>query len=87
MDSPAPIPAPETTASTRTRLPKVPKVPRVARANTRDDLDTQHSKTLSYILRHGAAKESLTLRDDGFVRVADLVRPFPTRLRFVTLKD
>ena len=71
MDPSASIPNPATTSNASV---KPPKAPRAARANTRDDLDTQHSKTLSYILRHGAAKESLTLRDDGFVRVADLVR-------------
>lgn len=35
--------------------------------------DVRASKALSYILRHGAAKESLTMRPDGFVRVDDLV--------------
>lgn len=45
-----------------------------ARGRPTDDPDTRHSKTLSYILRHGAAKEGLTLRPDGFVRVTDLVR-------------
>jgi len=34
------------------------------------------SKTLSYILRHGAKKESLKLRPDGYVKVSDiLARP------------
>ena len=32
------------------------------------------SKALSYILRHGAAKEGLKMRPDGFVRVDDIVR-------------
>lgn len=50
-----------------------PKVARSARGRPADDDDTRHSKTLSYILRHGAAKESLLLRPDGFVRVAELV--------------
>lgn len=36
--------------------------------------DVRISKALSYILRHGAAKESLTMRPDGFVRVDELVR-------------
>lgn len=49
------------------------KPARSARGRPADDPDTRHSKTLSYILRHGAAKESLTLRPDGFVRVEDLV--------------
>lgn len=33
----------------------------------------RNSKTLSYILRHGAAKEHLAIRSDGYVRVADLL--------------
>lgn len=49
------------------------KTARNARGRPTDDPDTRHSKTLSYILRHGAAKEGLTLRPDGFVRVSDLV--------------
>jgi 2'-phosphotransferase len=36
--------------------------------------DVRASKALSYILRHGAAKEGLKLRPDGFVKVDDLVR-------------
>lgn len=34
-----------------------------------------HSKALSYILRHGAAKEHLKIRDDGFILVEDIVWP------------
>ena len=34
------------------------------------------SKTLSYILRHGAKKEGLKLRPDGYVKVSDIVRRF-----------
>ena len=52
-----------------------PKVPKSARGRPTDDPDTRWSKTLSYILRHGAAKEGLQLRPDGFVRVEDLVSP------------
>lgn len=33
------------------------------------------SKTLSYLLRHGAQKESLNIRRDGYVRVDELVGP------------
>jgi 2'-phosphotransferase len=40
----------------------------------RDSPDVQLSKTLSYLLRHGAEKEKLPIRDDGYVRVRDLVR-------------
>ncbi|GAA6018562.1 hypothetical protein JCM11491_006446 [Sporobolomyces phaffii] len=50
------------------------KPPKTARGRPTDDPDTRWSKTLSYILRHGAAKESLTLREDGFVRVQDLLK-------------
>lgn len=35
------------------------------------------SKTMSWILRHGAANEGLPMRPDGFVRVQDLVRSHP----------
>ncbi|KAM0787587.1 hypothetical protein ACM66B_003657 [Microbotryomycetes sp. NB124-2] len=45
-----------------------------ARGRPTDDPDVRHSKTLSYILRHGAAKEGLTLRPDGFVKVSDLLK-------------
>lgn len=31
------------------------------------------SKTISYILRHGAVKEKLTVRRDGYIKVFDLV--------------
>jgi len=38
--------------------------------------DVRISKTLSYILRHGAEKEKLKLRPDGYVKVSDiLARP------------
>lgn len=49
------------------------KPPKNARGRPTDDPDTRWSKTLSYILRHGASKEGLKLRPDGFVRVEDLV--------------
>jgi len=55
--------------------PAAAKPPKNARGRPTDDPDTRWSKTLSYILRHGASKEGLTLRPDGFVRVDDLVRP------------
>ncbi|KAK4056780.1 tRNA 2'-phosphotransferase [Microbotryomycetes sp. JL221] len=45
-----------------------------ARGRPTDDPDVRHSKTLSYILRHGAAKEGLVLRPDGFVKVDDLLK-------------
>lgn len=39
----------------------------------KDDTKTRMSKTLSYVLRHGAKDEGLPIRDDGYVRVKDLV--------------
>ncbi|CAE6468429.1 unnamed protein product [Rhizoctonia solani] len=38
-----------------------------------ESVEIRNSKTLSYILRHGAAKEHLTIRSDGYVRVSDLL--------------
>ena len=43
------------------------------RGSSRDDPKTRLSKTLSYVLRHGAEKEGLPIRPDGFVLVNDLV--------------
>lgn len=34
----------------------------------------QLSKLLSYVLRHGAAKESLTISASGYIAVSDLVK-------------
>jgi len=33
----------------------------------------QLSKYLSFVLRHGAAKEGIAIQSDGFVKVADLL--------------
>ncbi|KAG8688930.1 hypothetical protein FRC08_011186 [Ceratobasidium sp. 394] len=38
-----------------------------------EPIEVRMSKTLSYILRHGAAKEGLAIRSDGYVRVTDLL--------------
>ncbi|KIR78696.1 tRNA 2'-phosphotransferase [Cryptococcus gattii EJB2] len=41
-----------------------------------EDPDVRNSKTLAYILRHGAEKEGLHIRSDGFIKLADvLARP------------
>ncbi|CAO3607889.1 unnamed protein product [Cunninghamella blakesleeana] len=43
------------------------------------------SKLLAYILRHGAQKEKLTIRSDGYIKVSDLLaRP---KLKGVTLEQ
>lgn len=54
-----------------------------------DSPDVQLSKTLSYILRHGAAKEGLTMRKDGFIRLDDIVSPavFPVAYPRLTVYD
>lgn len=43
------------------------------RGSPRDNPKTRLSKTLSYVLRHGAEKEGIPIRQDGFVLVNDLV--------------
>lgn len=49
------------------------KVLKNARGRPSDSPEVRISKTLSYILRHGAEKEGLKIRSDGYVRVTDLV--------------
>lgn len=44
------------------------------RPNRNDSPDVKLSKGLSFILRHGAAKEKVPIRPDGFVLVADLLK-------------
>ncbi|KAK7046758.1 putative tRNA 2'-phosphotransferase [Favolaschia claudopus] len=39
----------------------------------KDSTDVQLSKTLSWLLRHGAQSERLPMRPDGYVRVTDLL--------------
>ena len=43
------------------------------------------SKTLSYILRHGAQKEGIPIRPDGYVKVDDLVRGVSSAYRYMVL--
>ncbi|CAD8120678.1 unnamed protein product [Paramecium sonneborni] len=43
----------------------------------RDSPLVQQSKTMSYLLRHGAQKEGIPIRQDGFVLVQDLIN-WPT---------
>ncbi|KAJ3387379.1 hypothetical protein HDU84_000879 [Entophlyctis sp. JEL0112] len=50
------------------------------------DAGVAFSKALSYILRHGAAKEGIPMRTDGYVLVADLQRLHP-QMRTKTLDD
>ncbi|CAO3618810.1 unnamed protein product [Cunninghamella blakesleeana] len=43
------------------------------------------SKLLAYILRHGAQKEKLTIRSDGYIKVSNLTSK--PKLKDVTLKQ
>lgn len=43
------------------------------RGNPRESEAVRTSKTLSWILRHGAKTEGIYMREDGYVRVTDLV--------------
>jgi len=53
-----------------------PEVPRPKlRGLDKDSEEVRYSKTLAYMLRHGAEKERLPMRKDGYVRVVDMVRP------------
>lgn len=44
------------------------------RGSPRNSPETRTSKTMSWILRHGALQEGVPMRGDGFVLVTDLVR-------------
>lgn len=44
------------------------------RGHPSDQEEVRISKTLSWVLRHGAKTEGLFMRKDGYVRVNDLVR-------------
>ncbi|TIB74975.1 phosphotransferase KptA/Tpt1 [Wallemia mellicola] len=48
--------------------------PKSAKGRVTDSPDVRYSKTLSYILRHGALKEGLFIRKDGFIKVDDLLQ-------------
>jgi RNA:NAD 2'-phosphotransferase (TPT1/KptA family) len=43
------------------------------RGLAKDVADVRNSKTLSWILRHGAKSEGIAMRPDGYVKVTDLV--------------
>jgi hypothetical protein len=43
------------------------------RGGRHTDPNVELSKTLSYILRHGAKNEGLAIRSDGYVKLDDLV--------------
>lgn len=45
------------------------------RGHPRDSPDVRISKSLSWLLRHGAEKASLNIRQDGYAKVSDVVSP------------
>ncbi|KAJ3155523.1 hypothetical protein HDU89_006487 [Geranomyces variabilis] len=59
--------------------------PRGNRSRKDDPPDVQLSKTLSYILRHGAEKDGIPILPDGHVLLSDLKRH--PRLRTATFDD
>ena len=48
-----------------------PKLP----GHPRDSPDIRISKSLSWLLRHGAEKAGLNIRQDGYAKVSDVVSP------------
>lgn len=68
---PAPSASPAATAEKKDAHQADPKKPRKPRPPM--SADVKISKALSSTLRHNAAKEGLTLREDGYARVDDLV--------------
>lgn len=66
------------------KAPKAPRPPQQSknlRGRPTDPLSTRVSKTLAFLLRHGAQKESLAIRDDGNLLVDELVRFIDSRVR------
>ncbi|KAF9511373.1 hypothetical protein BS47DRAFT_1346888 [Hydnum rufescens UP504] len=64
-----------------------PDLPNKLRGRPNEALDVRVSKTLSYILRHGAAKESLVMRADGYVKVTELLaRPMMKSVDFTMIQ-
>jgi RNA:NAD 2'-phosphotransferase (TPT1/KptA family) len=49
------------------------KVSTKLRGHPRDDPEVRLSKTLSYILRHKADTDGTAIRQDGYVRVSEIV--------------
>lgn len=54
---------------------RAPQQSKTLRGRPTDPLPTRVSKTLAFLLRHGAEKEGLGIRPDGYLLVDELVRP------------
>lgn len=50
------------------------------KGNPKDVEDVRISKTIAWILRHGAKAEGMYMREDGYVKVEDLVSKAASRL-------
>ena len=65
--------------------------PAAASDDTIHDLPAWRAKAVgkaaSFILRHGAPKMGVPMRDDGYVRVEDLLAADPMRKHKTTLQD
>jgi RNA 2'-phosphotransferase, Tpt1 / KptA family len=57
------------------KLSIYPKFGEITRG-VKDSPKARNSKTLAWLLRHGAQSEGLTIRHDGYVKVRDLVSLF-----------
>ncbi|KAG8215074.1 KptA family-domain-containing protein, partial [Butyriboletus roseoflavus] len=58
------------------------------RGHPRDSPDTRVSKSLSWLLRHGAEKAGLNIRQDGYTRVSDVLsNPMFRDVTFMHLQD
>ena len=64
---------PHSKPNQRPARPPVSRPSAKLRGHPKDSDDVRISKTLSWVLRHGAKSEGLFMREDGYVKVADLV--------------
>ena len=64
----------ETASSNQPKRNQTHKPGTKLRGQVYDSPEVRISKTLSWILRHGAQGEGLKIREDGYVKVDDLVR-------------
>jgi len=57
------------------------------RGMDRDSPEVRVSKTISWLLRHGAQNEGLEMRKDGYVKVTDLVSQYLTHIHSPTKEN
>lgn len=73
------VPAPRAKPAPKPKPARAPQQSRNLRGRPTDPLPTRVSKTLAFLLRHGAEKESLAIRPDGYLLVDELVSGLPPR--------